>query len=361
MNLAEKKLNLLCHGAKIDISMDLGRKGGAGPAGGSSFILENNPVINLPLWTKENKGSNFILRKIDDNYAIYSKNNEKLMNLKKILEPKFYNLKTSDGILMKQIALLHGKDCLATTVFQRCIYWRSNLQCKFCAIEISLEQGRTTSYKKHEQLLEVIKAGIEEGVITHCTFTTGTLKDREREVQNYINLVKMIRKSYDIPIHVQLEPIKKKLIENLYSSGIDTIGIHIESFDEKILKEICPGKHINHGLEDYKKSWEESVKIFGKNQVSSFILLGLGESQDLNINGSIELLKLGVIPFLVPVRPLLKTEFNKISNMDYNEIFRTHKKIIGDFKRYGIDPNKSKAGCVRCNACSAIKEFFKVL
>ena len=361
MNIAEKKLELLCNGARIEVSFFKGRKSGAGPAGGASYLLENGSALNLPLWTKETKGSNFILRENEDESIIFTKNDEKFLNLHKIPDPKFYSLQTSDGISMKKIALLHGKDCLATTLYQRCVYWRSNQQCKFCAIELSLEEGKTTSFKKHEQLLEVIEQGIKEDVIKHCTFTTGTLKNRKYEVKNYINLVKMIRKSHDIPIHVQLEPIDKKSLEMLYSSGIDTIGIHLETFDDKIFKKICPGKYQNHTYDDYVSSWADSVDIFGKNQVSSFILLGLGEDLKANIKGSMTLLEIGVIPFLVPVRPLLDTSFEKGKLLNYDPILKAHRKIVGNFKKYGIDPTKNKAGCVRCNACSTIIDFYNVL
>lgn len=41
-------------------------------------------------------------------------------------EHKFYSLTTSDGIPYRQIALLHSKDVLATTVLQTCIRYGDN-------------------------------------------------------------------------------------------------------------------------------------------------------------------------------------------------------------------------------------------
>jgi len=354
MNLARKKLELLVFGARLEKSLIKGRHSGAGPAGGSAFELENHSIINLPLWTKETEVSNFILKE----NKIFTKNGDEFLKLSKIKEPDFYNLKTSTGVPMKKIALLHGKDCLATTVFQRCMHWRSNLQCKFCAIEISLQNEATTSHKTKQDLLEVINAGINEGIITHCTFTTGTLKDRKKEVNEYIDIVKFIRKHHDIPIHVQLEPIDNEALESLKASGIDTVGIHLENFDEKILEKYCPGKFASHSIDDYKKSWVNAAEIFGKNQVSSFILLGMGEDLEKNLKGSIEMLKMGVIPFIVPVRPLLETDLSYRKNVEFASILEFHEHIIKSFKEFGVDPNKNKAGCVRCNACSAIMDFY---
>ena len=63
-------------------------------------------------------------------------------------EPKFYSLTTSDGVPYKQIALLHSKDILATTVLQTCKrYGAKATPCQFCAIRQSLAAGRTIALK----------------------------------------------------------------------------------------------------------------------------------------------------------------------------------------------------------------------
>ena len=58
--------------------------------------------------------------------------------------PRFYDLTTSDGVPYSQIATLHGRDVLATTVLQTCIRYQSRTKtCQFCAIGQSLAAGRT--------------------------------------------------------------------------------------------------------------------------------------------------------------------------------------------------------------------------
>ena len=51
--------------------------------------------------------------------------------------PKIYDLETADGVPYWKIALMH-LDSLASTVFQRCVYWGTDEQCHFCAIGTSL-------------------------------------------------------------------------------------------------------------------------------------------------------------------------------------------------------------------------------
>ena len=74
-----------------------------------------------------------------------------------------------------QIATLHGRDVLATTVLQTCIRYQSRTKtCRFCAIGQSLAAGRTIERKSPAQLAEVAKAAVELDGVKHMVMTTGT-------------------------------------------------------------------------------------------------------------------------------------------------------------------------------------------
>src|SRR5690606_31957711 len=89
--------------------------------------------------------------------------------------PKFYELKTADGITYEQIATLHSHNVLATTVLQHCIRMNDkSTACQFCSIDQSLQDGRTLIRKRPEQLAEVAKAAVELDGITQMILTTGT-------------------------------------------------------------------------------------------------------------------------------------------------------------------------------------------
>lgn len=358
-NICKQKIRLLCEGASIENGIEKGRKSGAGPAGGAFFKIQNT-TINLPLWPKFAQLSDLKLIKEDDNWKIIL-NNEIFCNLIKIPTPNFHSMRTSDGVVMKKIALLHGKDCLATTVYQKCNYWRQNLQCKFCGIELSLKEEDTILKKSPDQILEVLIKANEEKIVKHVTLTIGTLKSREKETKIYSEILEKLKTQTNIPIHAQLEPTNQINFEKLASKGLDTLGIHIENFDEKVLSNICPGKYKSANIEIYKKSWREAVEIFGEAQVSSYIIIGLGEENNSIINGSEWLIRMGVIPFIVPLKPIIGTFFEDVSPPSYGRTLELCQKIADLFRQYGLDPNKNKAGCVRCGACSPIKEAIKYL
>ncbi len=82
---------------------------------------------------------------------------------------------TADGIPYWKIAVLHGRDVLATTVLQSCIRYQSRTKtCQFCAIGQSLAAGRTIERKTPAQLAEVAKAAVELDGVRHMVMTTGT-------------------------------------------------------------------------------------------------------------------------------------------------------------------------------------------
>ena len=87
--------------------------------------------------------------------------------------PKIYDLETADGVPYWKIALMH-LDSLASTVYQRCVYWGTHEQCHFCAIGTSLANGRTIPDKTPALLAEVAEAAARLDGAKDVTLTTGS-------------------------------------------------------------------------------------------------------------------------------------------------------------------------------------------
>lgn len=355
-DLFELKVELLCNGARSGPTIDKGRKAGAGPSGGRYIVLPDGSGVNIALWGDFVKKSMWKLTMENEHYFLHRSNGDKKIPTEVIPYPNFYNEETSDRIPMWKVALLHGTDCLATTVYQRCTYWDTGKKCKFCGIELSLESQATISVKKPGQFREVVEAATKENVCNHITLTTGTTDTSDRGAKLLTEIVKKVKSYREIPIHVQVEPPKNNLyLDMLANAGTDTIGIHVESFDPIVLNEVCPGK-AETTLERYLETWKHSVELFGENQVSSFIIAGLGERDDSILEGAAKLAEMGVIPYLVPLRPIAGTEFENKLPPKPNQMISLYKRIAEILETYGVDPTKNKAGCVRCGCCSAINE-----
>ncbi len=103
---------------------------------------------------------------------------------------------------------------------------------------------------------------------------------------------------------------------------------------------------------------KNAVDVFGDNQVSSWILMGL-EPPEKTIEGIRKIAETGAIPLPKPFRPLFGSDYEtrkpstvKDAELIYTEWFET-------IKGCGLNPLKAKAGCVRCNACFPIRELWK--
>ncbi|MHA1144463.1 MAG: radical SAM protein [Candidatus Helarchaeota archaeon] len=358
-DIAKTKIKLLTFGARIASIYDKGRVAGAGPAGGGYFEFENGSIVNVPLQGPLVEKSSLRFQNTDKNEWLLLDDEKPITTMHRIPPPKFYEKKTSKGIPMRKIALLHGKECLATTVIQKCIYWHSGLQCKFCGIELSLEMNHAESQKSPEMLVEVLRAGIEERVVSHVTLTSGSLAKREMEVETYCRILKAMKKEANVPLHVQIEPINIEQLERLKSAGADTIGIHLENYDPLVLESTCPGKFLSASVQDYYTSWKNAIKVFGENQVSTFILMGLGERQHLLKEGIKKTAEIGVIPFLLPVRILTGTLLKQFQSINFKTNLENFTFLAQALIESGVNPLKNKAGCIRCGACSAVNEAYK--
>ena len=369
-----KKTEILCKGLYLDdklidhyknqgIEISFGRKGGAGPLGGRYFLFENRTLVNAALWNDPQK-SNLVLRENRDGYfEVYDVRNKiEHSKLKLIQNPRYYNsdYMTSDGIPMKKIALVHGLDCLSSTIYQKCVYWACGEACKFCGIELSLESDATIEEKNAQQMSEVIAVAKKEGRCNHMTLTSGTDENIDKGAKRYIELLKGIKRNYpNLPLHVQIEPLEDlSYITELKEAGADTIGIHLEVLNQNIRDKITPGKS-RISYESYEKNWKHALKIFGENQVSSYLLTGFGESPEDFILDTEKIISLGVIPFITPVRSI--PGIKDLPKTNHNTMVEIYKKVAKIMKEYGVNPLKSKAGCVRCSGCSAISDAYKIV
>ncbi|MFX1280686.1 MAG: radical SAM protein [Promethearchaeota archaeon] len=369
-----QKTKLLCSGLYLDeelidhyknqgIFIDYGRKGGAGPSGGRYFLLEDNStLVNIALWNSPEKTDLFLKENKDGFFEVFNKKSNALFGkLKLIQNPLYYSpeYKTSDGIPMKKIALVHGIDCLASTIYQKCVYWACGEACSFCGIEVSLQNDSTIEEKNAKQMSEVITTAKKEGRCAHMTLTSGTDQSIDKGAKRYIELLKGIKEDHpNLPLHIQIEALEDlDYFDKLKEAGADTIGIHIEILNEDLRRDITPGKfHLSYQL--FEENWKHAINIFGENQVSSYVLTGFGEDKENFLKDIENLISLGVIPYITPVRAIPgKRDLPLTNYYDLLEIYERSGELM---REYGVNPLKSKAGCVRCGGCSAIKEAYQV-
>ncbi|MEL6555563.1 MAG: MSMEG_0568 family radical SAM protein [Cyanobacteria bacterium J06621_11] len=335
-----------------------GRKGGAGPSDHKAVTVGDTTVM-VPIFTDSAATSPFLVERDEKTgYSVLLKEKEQIAPISFPTQPKFYELETAEGIPYWKIALLHSRNVLATTVLQTCIrYDNRKTACQFCAISQSLEAGRTIARKTPEQLAEVAEAAVSLDGVEHMIMTTGTPNVTDRGAAYLTDCAQAIRDRVNLPIQAQCEPPDDfTWFERMRSVGVDSLGMHLEAADPVVRARIMPGK-ARVPLSYYYKAFEAAVKVFGRGQVSTYLLAGLGDSKETLLEMCDRLIDLGVYPFVVPFVPIVGTPLAGQSPPDSTFMFELYQQIGRRLKLANLRSADMKAGCGKCGACSALSTF----
>jgi len=341
---------LQSRGAQIERDIG-GRSRGAGPSDAGMIWIEGVRVT-FPFTADYSTRSPFVLREEDGEWSLLH-NGKWVARADVPPRPKFYDLETADGIPYWKLALLHI-DSLATTVIQTCRHWGTSDQCRFCGIQLSLEAGTTIPVKRPEQLAEVASAAKRLDGAVDVTLTTGTTSGPDKGAAYLGRCAAAIKAATGLPIQAQFEPPDDlSVLERIKEQGVDSVGIHIESFDPDVLAWVAPPK-ARHGVEGYFRTWERAVEIFGAGQVSTYVILGMGEDERLTVEGCKRAVDAGVYPFVVPLRPVPGSLMGDWLPPAPDYVESLYRQIGPYVLRRGLGSWNVSAGCARCQACSAI-------
>ncbi|WP_375383869.1 MSMEG_0568 family radical SAM protein [uncultured Microbacterium sp.] len=327
------------------------RAGGAGPSDDGHFII-NGESAAIPL----NSNSPYV---VTSSGRLVRDGADLGFDVSPVVRPRFYDLETADGINYEKIAKLHGKNVLATTVVQTCVRYDESERCRFCAIEASLDAGLTVAVKTPAMLAEVAEAATRLDGVTNMVMTTGTSNGWDRGAKHLARCVRAVKKAVpDLEIQVQCEPpADLRAITELYEAGARSIGIHVESMDDAVRQRWMPGKS-QVTMDEYRAAWREAVRVFGWNQVSTYLLVGMGEDPDELVEGARELIEMGVYPFVVPFRPLkgtLATDVDHVPAPHRSVLHSVTNRVAVLLEAAGMRGEDQRAGCAACGACSVLK------
>jgi radical SAM protein (TIGR04043 family) len=275
-------------------------------------------------------------------------------------QPQFYGHQTADGIPYWKIAQLHSRDTLATTVLQTCIrYGNAATKCQFCAIGESLKAGRTIARKTAAQLAEVAEVAQRLDGIRNVVMTTGTPPTEDRGAAVLAECAAAIKAATGLPIQAQCEPPADfAWFARMRDAGVDSLGMHLEAWDEEVRARIMPGKaEVPRAF--YLEAFAASVEVFGRGQVSTYLLAGLGDSAESLHEAARTLIDLGVYPFIVPFVPVSGTPL-AMQPAPSADFMRAVLQPVGEWlAEAGMTSETVKAGCAKCAACSTLSTFEK--
>jgi radical SAM protein (TIGR04043 family) len=353
------KVELQSYGLRIPDTNNI-RRGGAGPTGGIHLRIVPDIEGNIPVVGDFVDSSPYYLDQINGEYWIF-RDGVALAQVELMGAAKFYEHTTSMGTPMQRIGLLHCPTTFATTLLQTCVFWEDWRRCKFCGIELTLKDRTTVGFKDAKSLVETILLANELDGIANIVFTSGVAKDEEKALAKYAELCSEVKRAAGLPIQLQIVPPEDLgWLKRLKDSGVDALGVHIETFDPEVFEKVTPGK-AKIGFSRYIETWKEAVDVFGRWQVSTYVLAGLGEKVETIINGAALCAEIGVYPFIVPFRPIAGTPMEGVKPPEPELMEYIYVEAAKMLSKFDGGSKSSRAGCVSCGECSALPDFERAL
>ncbi len=338
------------------------RRGGAGPSDHKALTIDGMTIM-ASVHTAPAFDSPYVVEAPDANgKSRILRDGVALAEATFPLRPRFYDLVTADGVPYSKIAALHGRDVLATTVLQTCIRYQSRTKaCQFCAIGQSLAAGRTVERKTPAQLAEVASAAVTLDGVKHMVMTTGTPKGADRGASILCESAAAVKAAVALPIQAQCEPPDDDAwFRRLKTAGVDSLGMHLEAVTPNVRQRVMPGK-AEVPVERYLSAFAAAVPVFGRGQVSTYILAGLGDTREAILAMCEDLVGLGVYPFVVPLVPISGTPLESAATPSAAFMHSLLEPLARMLVEAGLKAADIKAGCGKCGACSALSTYEKAL
>ena len=297
-----------------------------------------------------------LVRNGSDKYEIWI-DDEKYSDISLLPRPGFYEKITGSGIPMSKLAVMVGPGHIRSVINQNCFYHHLGKPCKFCAVQ---HWWDANIEKTPSDIADTIEAAVKEGLVKHVSLTTATLNTEDKGLVTLVETARLIRARVKVPVMLEFEPISDyslldALLKEARLAGVTTVSCNIECFDEGLRPEVMPMKG-RIPVAAYIKTWERCLEIFGKNEVFTVCVVGIGEN-DVSILSGVEMAaSRGVMTFLVPHSPAIGAAYEDMEAPGANGMLSLYERAVTIYKKHGLDLCASRAGCVRGGGFSAMKE-----
>ncbi|MBI5892231.1 MAG: radical SAM protein [Deltaproteobacteria bacterium] len=332
------KIDLMLCGIRLNenavksLGIDLST-GYTGITGGLDIILPYKTWVNAPFLEDFAKNSPYEL--IQKDGKAFIKREGESVKVKIIPKPDFYKLKTTTGIPLSKIGNMHGS-YVAITPDTRCEFFNMNIECRYCAGNFNSKGGVVYSV---EEVLETVEAAYKEGKAEIVYLSIGFSETPDGGIEFLKPYIKAIKKHFNTIVAVEaLPPKENKFIDETYAVGADSVLYNMEIFDEKLFKEICPGRDELIGRNRYINALKYAAKVFPNGTVASNLIVGL-EPAESTMRGIDFLTDLGVVPILPIYRPVSSVKLLSYKIPSLDEIAPVYKHLYHAVKKNRINMN----------------------
>ena len=263
--------------------------------------------------------------------------------------PKWYEKKTTSKKAASEIFIDEGENYLHMT-YNGCDYYKCNLKCKFCGCYERANESTA------DEIAEVVEFAKDERAYQVC-LGGGAHLPLQNNSKYFIDIIKKIRKkAKNIPIWVEMIPPTKPEIEEMVKAGATSFGFNIEVFDEKLRREICPGKSAVQ-ISQYLERGEYANELLGGNRVGSTLICGIAPNKTIK-NGIDVLTVRGIHPCILAFRPTETSEYKDKQECDSKSFYKCSKYAAEKMLENGLDIFKNE-GCLRCEYCTIMHDLVR--
>lgn len=356
--LIEIKAKVFSHGLRIadDLWRELTdehhyKHKRAGLSQGRFFQLQLDgatSAVNAPVLEPFVQRSPLRLEREDGRYRIYE-GDTALCWAHPFAWPRWYQRTTRAGKPMSMVVSAHCDTSLYTALYQGgCDYWQGDQMCAFCAMKID----QKAQWRPIDEIIEVAEAALEENPAAEITFGGGTRLSPDKSAKHKAAGIAEIKRHLDIPVCVEMAaPDTDDWLDRLKDSGLDSILMNLELWDPDRRRSLMPGKSAIT-RERYLGALRHAAGLFGQNQVSSQVIIGLEPIED-TLQAIRAIVDAGAIPLPVVFRPLPGTALADHPTPPVEDVIRVFMETYRFMSEAGLAGAESRSGCALCGACSA--------
>jgi hypothetical protein len=240
-----------------------------------------------PIMVRTNSHSPYLLDLTDGEFLIREKESKEILARKLWFErkPRWYDMRTKDGIQMAAIAQGNARMIFVTTN-KFCELWNVGKQCLFCNINATLKDQK----KGGEDVVARIDPDVIAEVVKTAFFVDhqyawlyisgGTILDTykgQTELEYFCTRIEAIRDKLQvlIPTTIQIAPYDDAGWKRLHETGVGAVQPNFEVWGKDLFKWICPGKDHFVGWDNWVKRSIRGVHFWGRGRIQPNFVLGV--------------------------------------------------------------------------------------
>jgi uncharacterized Fe-S cluster-containing MiaB family protein len=352
--ISEVKKDLLCYGLSVDKNTLADIRKINKFFGESKFIhiaqimLPGDLYVNAPVLEEFSKRSVYSLR-VTKNNIILLKNSKELFEVTVSPLPSWTDKKLANGKFLSDIISIHGHNTLALVRHNECYYKRLDRGCKYCSGHTYCDD-EDFKLPTITQIAEAVYQAEADCGNYSLALSGGTRVHPDRGAIYFSKIAKAVLCLVpSIKISVEIAPPESNnFIDMLINSGVNTLIMNMELFDDEKRRLFSPGKS-EIPITRYFEALSYAVHKIGAGSVSSVLIAGL-ESIKSTIKGAKKLIDIGVIPTIMPFRPYDNCEMSDYPVTNPKDLLIIEAEINEYLKQKDLKYNYA-SGCLNCNAC----------